>query len=468
MSAAQPRQSRPKLQSTSHVKGTPAAKTVETSRKVLILPHSAVVAGLLQPQLGAVAVAAATSASSIPVRSSRDLLAHRRQSLTQFAETILNRSPIAVSVVRSMATSLASAATTAAKAPARQYTILEGLGAIITDEASVDKVSLESTGLGTVLDNVLIPMVPPLNQTPVTSARPNFWHHQSVKTSVAHDKGLDGTNILVGAVDTGIDSTHPEFAGKTVHFMEFDQNGSPVGSKPRDAGDHGTRVCGLIAGQQAGLAPKADLAVACVLTIPTEQGLSGYLVQIAAGLNWLLTSQFRGAEGDPGVEVVNASLGSPGYNNYLYQLLANARQSPGTGMIAAIGNAGRLGVNNHGSPGNYDIVLGIGAVDDQDDVAPFSDWGTVSQFAGLSKPDLSAPGVDVVSSVPGGGFMSMSGTSMASPIITGAAALLLQQNPALSFNVPGLFNRVLSLLRPFSSRVNQVRGGAGILDLTGI
>ena len=100
---------------------------------------------------------------------------------------------------------------------------------------------------------------------------------------------------------------------------------------------------------------------------------SGGLVQICARLKRALTNSFRT---DPGVDVVSASLCSTGYNNYLYQSLANARISPGTGMIAAIGNNGANGINNHGSPGNYDIVLGIGAVDNVDSVAPFSDWGT--------------------------------------------------------------------------------------------
>ena len=248
-------------------------------------------------------------------------------------------------------------------------------------------------------------------------------------------------------------------------FTEFDQNGKPLSNPAHDAGQHGTHVCGLISGQNAGIAPKSNLAVAAVLTTSTTTGFSGSLVQITAGLNWLLTNPFRN---DLGVDVLNASLGGRGYNPYLCQILANARNSPGTGLVAAIGNSGLLGINNHGSPGNYDIMLGIGAVDNTDNVAPFSDWGTVPQSSGVSKPDLSAPGVAIVSSVPGGGYLSMSGTSMAAPIVAGAAALLIQQNPALSFNVPGLFGRVLSFLRPFSIPANQGRGGAGVLDLTNI
>src|SRR6202000_2714661 len=117
-------------------------------------------------------------------------------------------------------------------------------------------------------------------------------------------------------------------------------------------------------------------------------GPVGYLAQIASGLNWLLSTAFRGPDDDPGVDVVNASFGGAGYDAYLYTPLAQARLALGTLMIAAIGNNGEHGINKHGSPGNYDITVGVGAVDRDGTVAPFSDWGTVSQHPGTAKPDL--------------------------------------------------------------------------------
>jgi hypothetical protein len=71
-----------------------------------------------------------------------------------------------------------------------------------------------------------------------------------------------GAGILVGVLDTGIDATHPEFAGKTIHFAEYESAGTWVGSTARDAGNHGTHVCSLIAGTTYGVGPRADLAVA--------------------------------------------------------------------------------------------------------------------------------------------------------------------------------------------------------------
>jgi subtilisin family serine protease len=288
----------------------------------------------------------------------------------------------------------------------------------------------------------------------------------------ARAQNLDGAGILAGVLDTGIDATHPEFAGKLVHFAEFDPQGKPIaGAPPRDAGSHGTHVSGLIAGANVGLAPAASLAVAAVLTVLNAQGrLTGMLAQILAGLNWLLVQPFRGEE-NPGVDILNASLGGLGYNNYLYSALTSARLVPGTLMVAAIGNnALALGlppplVGRHGSPGNYDIVMGVGAHDAADDIAPFSDWGPVPAHPGVNKPDLAAPGARVYSSVPGG-YQAMSGTSMASPVVCGTGALLLQKDPTLNGDAPRLFNRLRQLVRPHTTPANQARGGAGLLDLT--
>ena len=77
--------------------------------------------------------------------------------------------------------------------------------------------------------------------------------------------------------------------------------------------------------------------------------------------------------------ILNASLGSPGYNPYLYSSLHVVRQVPAAQLSGAIGNGGRMGVNNHGSPGNYDVVLGVGATDQNDVVTDFSDWALKGQ-----------------------------------------------------------------------------------------
>jgi subtilisin family serine protease len=390
--------------------------------------------------------------------SVRGLLEERRNSLMLFSQ-----------MIRSTAFGLGFAQEAqVSKVPEAPVTILESIGAIIVDEETVDRVALEGVFQATVLDNVLVD--PHLPQVGISTSGPVDWHLSHINVTAARNKNLNGSGVLVGVLDTGIDGSHSEFSGKTIHFMEFDKNGNqvPAGAPSRDAGSHGTHVCGLIAGSKVGVAPKADIAMAAVLTIPGPNGLAGYLVQILTGLNWLIKSDFRGPQANPGVDLVNASLGSPGFNPYLYSSLAQARQAAGTLIAAAIGNSGTLGIDHHGSPGNYDITVGVGAIDANGNVAGFSDWGTVPQFNNVPKPDLCAPGVAVTSSVPGNGYQAMSGTSMAAPIVTGTLALLLQKNPAHTLNVAGLLAALSTLVSTLTGAANIARGGRGQLDLTNI
>ena len=138
--------------------------------------------------------------------------------------------------------------------------------------------------------------------------------------------------MRIGVLDTGVDATHSEFDGKTVHFMEFDEQGLPVPGAARDAGSHGTHVSGIAAGRTAGVAPASHLAVAAVLTIPTRRGLSGSLGQILAGLNWLVETDFGD---DAPLVLANASLGLSEYNDFLYPSLETARTVAGvsTGTV---------------------------------------------------------------------------------------------------------------------------------------
>jgi subtilisin family serine protease len=416
--------------------------------KLIVIPHPSFLAGL--PMVAA--------AESVIESGLRGLLDHRRQSLRNFA-TLAAKSALGLAVARGLV---------GAEAAAPEPLLLEALGMLIMDEAWVDRVVLEGALHATVLENVLIPLVKPTAQAggaqPGAAAAALPWHLTDINIAAARAKNLDGSGQLVGVLDTGIDPSHPEFAHKTVHFMEFDANGHQVQSAPHDSSTHGTHVSGLIGGRTMGVAPAADIAMAAVLTFEN----SGYLAQIAAGLNWLLTANFRGLLLEPGVDVVNASLGSTGYNNYLYQALANARLITGTVMAAAIGDFGQQGINHHCSPGNYDITVGVGAIDRSHDVAPLSDWGKVIQHWGLTKPDLCAPGVDVTSSMPGGIYGAMTGTSMSTPIVTGALALLLQRNPTLTLNAAGLISSLYALVAPLQGSANQTRGGRGRLDLTAI
>lgn len=335
--------------------------------------------------------------------------------------------------------------------------ILEGVSAIVVDDDDVDADSWAGVVGLTVTSNIEVRLPSPVAVLEATEP-PEDWHLTQIGLTASSP---GGHNVLIGTLDTGIAADHSEFAGKRIQFAEFDAAGRLISTNPRDAGDHGTHVSSIAAGSRAGVAPDADLAVAAVLTNRDLLGrMSGSLVQILNGFNWLVTTRFR--ETAPGVDLVNASLGGGGFNTYLQKSVQTALQL-GVPLIAAIGNGGRGGPGRHGSPGNYPEVLGIGATDITDTVADFSDWGISPPPVGpeYPVPDLSAPGVEVYAAVPGGGFERKSGTSMATPVVTGVAARRMSANPGLVGHPAALFTDLRSRLAPYTRNSLGNQGGAG-------
>lgn len=241
--------------------------------------------------------------------------------------------------------------------------------------------------------------------------------------------GARGQGIKIGILDTGIDASHPDINGKVVAFAEFDAEGRQVmGAKPHDSDQHGTHCAGTIVGASAsgqwiGVAPEAKLAVALVL----NGKFGGTDAQVLAGIDWLV---------EQGVDLISMSLGgltldpeTP--NTYTEAILTCLRA--GIPVVTAIGNEGS---QTTGSPGNDLFAFAVGATDYFDRAAGFSGGRThiirQSNFIPpenlplpYSKPDVSAPGVAVLSSIPGGGWAAFNGTSMATPHVAGAMALIL-------------------------------------------
>jgi subtilisin family serine protease len=263
--------------------------------------------------------------------------------------------------------------------------------------------------------------------------------------------GFDGTGVRVGGLDTGVDISHPDIAGKMVTnnpadptypggWAEFDGDGNIVpGSVPHDSDEHGTHTSGTMIGGNAsgydiGVAPGANLMHG--LVIP---GGSGTFTQVAAGMEWIVDPDNNPAT-DDGADVVNMSLGATGTYP---QMIA-----PTDNMVAAnvfpsfaIGNSGPAS-GSTSSPGNVPSAYGVGATDSLDVIASFSGrgpvtWNSPPYVGTYIKPDISAPGVKIYSSIPGGDWQwtsslgDWSGTSMATPHISGTVALMLQANPLL-------------------------------------
>ncbi|MFD8801181.1 S8 family peptidase [Streptomyces atroolivaceus] len=215
---------------------------------------------------------------------------------------------------------------------------------------------------------------------------------------------VDGTGQGVTAyiLDTGIESGHSEFGGRV--DAGYDAIGD--GRNGEDCNGHGTHVAGTVAGATYGVAPAASLVPVRVLNC---QG-SGTWAGVIAGLDWIAQNAEQPA-------VVNASLGGPASS--AVDDAFDALAAEGTLPVVAAGNEDQDACDV--SPARADGVLAVGASDDQDRQATFSNWGTCVW--------LYAPGVDIVSANLGGGSTTLSGTSMASPHVAGVAALYKEQNP---------------------------------------
>ncbi|MBQ1084429.1 MULTISPECIES: S8 family peptidase [unclassified Nocardiopsis] len=204
----------------------------------------------------------------------------------------------------------------------------------------------------------------------------------------------DGSGTSVYIIDTGIDDSHPDFGGRAE--VGFDATGGDGG----DRQGHGTHVAGTVGADSYGVAPGASLYGVKVLG---DDG-SGTYDDVIAGIEWV-------AENADANAVANLSLGGPA--SQAVDDAVNALADSGVFVAVAAGNEGQDAGNV--SPGGAEGVVSVGASDESDATASFSNHGP--------SVDIYAPGVDVESTIPGGGTDSYSGTSMASPHVAGAAAL---------------------------------------------
>jgi len=317
---------------------------------------------------------------------------------------------------------------------------------------------------------------------------------------VNHDNGLTGAGVTVAVLDSGIAATHDDLpATSVVGFIDFVN-----GRKTRyDDYGHGTHVAGIIAGkgtdsggQMAGTAPGAKLFVIKVLD---SQG-NGKVSNVIAALNWL-----RDNGAAYGVRVVNMSFGTAPDEDPSLDPLALAAQAlvqKGIVVVVAAGNNGHSPDGKQiwggiGSPADSPWVITVGASSSMgtltrkdDTMASFSSRGPA--VGHIAKPDLVASGVGIVSPISPAGslvstlsqllvtplcslggacssngtapYMSLSGTSMAAPAVSGAVALMLQANPNLT---PNMVKAILQYTAEFRSGYSPLEQGAGFLNTLG-
>lgn len=236
-------------------------------------------------------------------------------------------------------------------------------------------------------------------------------------------EGTTGEGVTIAILDTGIDYTHPALGGDIGPGSKVTGGYDLVNDDPdpMDGDGHGTHVAGIAAangegpgGEEiTGVAPEAKLRAYKVLN---DQG-SGSFSTIIAGIE-------RAVEDS--VDIINMSLGGPGTpDGPLAQATDNASKAGALPTVSA-GNGGDY--RTIGSPGVADRALTVGASNDDDRITDFSSRGPTNG-AFTVKPDVVAPGARVRSTLPGGSFGRLSGTSMAAPVVAGAAALALGRNP---------------------------------------
>lgn len=301
--------------------------------------------------------------------------------------------------------------------------VLEHLGiAIVTDTVSVLQDAAADPG------------------TPVLAAEPEVWVHAIttpegaaaspwadtdeaswglLATRVLGTSGTtpwDGSGIRVAILDTGVDAGHPDLADRIAGSGSF-----VAGEEVQDGNGHGTHVAGTIGGPAApvggerryGVAPGCELLIGKVLS----DGGSGTSGGVLEGMNWAI---------EQGAHVISMSLGSavaPGQGHLsYYEAAARAALAAGSVIIAAAGNEGWSPV---GSPANCPSVMAVAALDQSLLRAEFS---CVALNDDGGEVNIAAPGVDVYSSWPValGSYRSLNGTSMATPHVSGLAALAAQ------------------------------------------
>jgi serine protease AprX len=311
---------------------------------------------------------------------------------------------------------------------------------------------------------------------------------------VRQELGLDGSGIGIALIDSGVTASHDDLdPERIVHFADF------VNFRTGHYDDygHGTHVAGIIAGNgrdsngaRVGVAPGANLIVLKAL----DGAGFGYSSNVIAALEYAIAHRQKF-----NIRVINLSVAAGVYESYNRDPLTLAAKRAVDAGIVVVAAGGNLGRNNFGklqyggitAPGNAPWVLTVGASNHKgttdrsdDEVASFSSRGP-SAIDRSAKPDLVAPGVAIESitepssvlfaahpharlwgttatiSQP---YLSLSGTSMASPVVAGTIALMLEANPALT---PNAVKGILQFTAEEREQYDHRAQGAGFLNARG-
>lgn len=305
------------------------------------------------------------------------------------------------------------------------------------------------------------------------------WGINMVNAPSVWAAGFTGQGIVIGGQDTGYDWDHSALKGKyrgwngatanhNYNWHDAIHSGGGVcganSSEPCDDNSHGTHTMGTMVGDdggtnQIGMAPGAKW-IGCR---NMDQG-NGTPATYSECFQWFIApTDLNGQNPDPSKSphVINNSWGCPpseGCSALTLQTVVQNTRAAGIVVVVSAGNSGSSCGSVEDPPAIYDAAFSVGATSSSDTIASFSSRGAVTvDGSNRLKPDVSAPGVSVRSSVPGGGYSSFSGTSMAGPHVAGLVGLLLSANPGRVGQVDAIESAIQSSAVPRTT--SQTCGG---------
>jgi subtilisin family serine protease len=323
------------------------------------------------------------------------------------------------------------------------------------------------------VDRVLVsprlrPLPAPPPPEPGTAAAPEAppWNIALIGADrVWEEFGITGEGIVVGQSDSGVDVAHPDLApgyrgGNGEHAYNWLDPWYGA-QEPRDYGQHGTHTLGSAAGHNGiGVAPGATW-FACANLARNLGNPARYLDCMQFMLAPHPSNGDPFTTGDPtrAAHVLNNSWGCPpleGCDPASLLPAVQALRAAGIFVVASAGNEGAACSSVSSPPAIYAEALSVGAIDQFGTITDFSSRGPVTvDGSGRTKPDIVAPGDEVLSTTPGGTYATASGTSMAGPHVAGVVALIWSANPALIGDIAGTEALLRATAAPYT-------GGGGL------
>lgn len=249
-------------------------------------------------------------------------------------------------------------------------------------------------------------------ESPNDPAYIDQWHHKRLGTGAAWTKTMGSKELIVAIIDDGIDRNHEDLKGKIVNAYDTIRNRKHIIPK----GAHGTHIAGIIAGSAnngiggTGVAPNVKL-----MPINVFDGEYADTADIIDAIHYAVQQK---------ANIINMSLGDTSYSESLNKAVQEAYKK-GVLIVAAAGNEGDMGENvQRVYPAAFSHVISVAATNSSDKRPSYSNYH--------STVDIAAPGDDILSTLPNGKYGWMSGTSMATPMVAGVAALIWSHEPKLN------------------------------------